>query len=54
MIRDWPTQLAQAVLVLGVAPLLSGVTRKVKARFLRRRGPSVFQPYRDLLKSRYG
>ena len=50
MIRDWPTQLAQAVLVLGVAPLLSGVTRKVKARFLRRRGPSVFQPYRDLLK----
>ena len=50
MIRDWPTQLAQAILVLGLAPLLSGVTRKVKARFLRRRGPSVFQPYRDLLK----
>jgi formate hydrogenlyase subunit 4 len=50
MIRDWPTQLAQATLVLGLAPLLSGVTRKVKARFLRRRGPSVLQPYRDLLK----
>lgn len=50
MIRDWPTQLAQATLVLGLAPLLSGVTRKIKARFLRRRGPSVLQPYRDLLK----
>jgi len=50
MIRDWPTQLAQAGLVLGLAPLLSGVTRKIKARFLRRRGPSVLQPYRDLLK----
>ena len=50
MIRGWLTQLAQAILVLGLAPLLSGVTRKVKARFLRRRGPSVFQPYRDLLK----
>jgi len=50
MIRDWPTQLAQASLVLGLAPLLAGVTRKIKARFLRRRGPSVLQPYRDLLK----
>jgi formate hydrogenlyase subunit 4 len=50
MIRAWLTQLAQAALVLGLAPLLSGVTRKIKARLLRRRGPSVVQPYRDLLK----
>ena len=50
MIRGWLTQLAQASLVLGLAPLLSGVTRKIKARFLRRLGPSVLQPYRDLLK----
>jgi formate hydrogenlyase subunit 4 len=50
MIQDWLTQLSQAVLVLGLAPLLSGVTRKIRARLLRRRGPSVFQPYRDLLK----
>ena len=50
MIRGWLTQLAQASLVLGLAPLLCGVTRKIKARFLRRRGPSVLQPYRDLLK----
>ena len=37
-------------LVLALAPLLLGFTRKVKARLLRRRGPSVFQPYRDLLR----
>jgi formate hydrogenlyase subunit 4 len=50
MIRDWATQLVQLMLVLALAPLLTGVTRKVKARLLRRRGPSVVQPYRDLLK----
>jgi formate hydrogenlyase subunit 4 len=35
-------------LVLLAAPLLNGLVRKVKARFQRRRGPSVIQPYRDL------
>ncbi len=50
MIRDWATQLVQLALVLAVAPLLTGVTRKVKARFLRRRGPPLVQSYRDLLK----
>jgi len=50
MIQDWLTQLSQVALVLGLAPLLSGVTRKIRARLLRRRGPSVVQPYRDLLK----
>lgn len=50
MIRDWLTQLVQSALVLGLAPLLSGVTRKIRARLLRRQGPSLIQPYRDLLK----
>ena len=50
MIQGWLTQLSQVALVLGLAPLLSGVTRKIRARLLRRRGPSVVQPYRDLLK----
>ncbi|MHA0111265.1 NADH-quinone oxidoreductase subunit H, partial [Klebsiella pneumoniae] len=27
-----------------------GLTRQVKARLMRRRGPPVIQPYRDLLK----
>jgi len=50
MISAWLTQLSQVALVLVLAPLLSGLTRKIKARLLRRRGPSVIQPYRDLLK----
>src|SRR5258705_12713956 len=50
MSYDWFTQVAQTALVLGLAPLLSGVTRKIRARLLRRQGPSVLQPYRDLLK----
>jgi formate hydrogenlyase subunit 4 len=41
---------AQMLLVLAIAPLVLGVTRKVKARLLRRIGASVFQPYRDLWK----
>jgi formate hydrogenlyase subunit 4 len=44
------TQLAQIVLVLALAPLVTGWTRKVRARLLRRRGPSLVQPYRDLAK----
>ncbi|HJS92205.1 MAG TPA: NADH-quinone oxidoreductase subunit H [Steroidobacteraceae bacterium] len=46
----WLTQLTQAVLVLALAPLLSGVTRKIRARLLRRQGPPVLQPFRDLMK----
>lgn len=40
----------QMALVLLLAPLLTGFVRKVKARLLRRRGPSLIQPYRDLLR----
>ncbi len=29
---------------------LTGVVRKMKARLLRRQGPSILQPYRDLLR----
>ena len=35
----------QMGIVLLVAPLLTGIIGKVKARLLRRRGASVFQPY---------
>lgn len=41
---------AQMFLVLLIAPLLSGVVRKIKARLLARIGPSIFQPYYDLWK----
>ena len=40
----------QVALVLALAPLLLGFTRTVKGRMLRRRGPPLLQPYRDLLK----
>jgi formate hydrogenlyase subunit 4 len=48
MIEGLAVQFAQMALVLLVAPLLTGVVRKVKARLQRRRGASVLQPYRDL------
>ena len=40
----------EMMLVLALAPLLTGLVRKVKARLLRRRGPSLLQPYRDLAR----
>jgi formate hydrogenlyase subunit 4 len=49
-ILDLLLQTMQMALVLVVAPLVLGVTRKVKARLLRRVGPGVLQPYRDLWK----
>lgn len=40
----------QMALVLLLAPLLVAFVRKAKARLQRRRGPSLVQPYRDLLR----
>ena len=40
----------QMFVVVLVAPLVMGVTRKVRARLLRRIGPPVLQPYRDIWK----
>src|SRR5271157_4322533 len=48
VIRDLLVQGVQMLLVLALAPLLTGVVCKVKARLNRRRGASVIQPYRDL------
>jgi formate hydrogenlyase subunit 4 len=50
LILDLTAQGAQMLLVLLLAPGLIGLTRKVRARLLRRRGASVVQPYRDLLR----
>jgi len=50
VIVDFLIQGTQMMLVLLLAPLLTGFVRKVKARLLRRRGASIFQPYRDLLR----
>jgi formate hydrogenlyase subunit 4 len=43
-------QTIQMFLVLLVAPAITGITRRTKARFMRRQGAPIFQPYRDLFK----
>jgi formate hydrogenlyase subunit 4 len=50
LIVDLFLQAMQMALVVAVAPAVVGITRKVKARLLRRIGPPVLQPYRDLWK----
>jgi formate hydrogenlyase subunit 4 len=50
VIRDLAIQAAQMGLVLVLAPLLTGFVRKVKARLMRRRGPPLLQPYRELMR----
>ena len=50
VIADFAFQGAQMLLVLLLAPLLTGFVRKVKARLMRRQGPSLLQPYRDLIR----
>jgi formate hydrogenlyase subunit 4 len=48
LIRDLALQLAQMLVVVLIAPALIGLVRKAKAHLLRRRGPPILQPYRDL------
>ena len=50
VILDLIVQGAQMLLVLLVAPGLTGLVRKVKARLLRRQGPPLIQPYLDLIR----
>ncbi|HAS52440.1 MAG TPA: formate hydrogenlyase [Gammaproteobacteria bacterium] len=50
LIMDYLVQGGQMLLILLLAPLLTGWVRAIKAQLLRRRGPSLLQPYRDLLK----
>ena len=50
LIATLAVQAAQMLLVLALAPLLVGFVRKVKARLLRRQGPPLIQPYRDIIR----
>jgi formate hydrogenlyase subunit 4 len=43
-------QALQMLLMVALAPLLTGYIRVVKARLTRRQGPGLIQPYRDLLR----
>lgn len=42
--------LLQVLVVMACAPLVSGVTARLKEMLQSKRGPSIFQPYRDLWK----
>jgi formate hydrogenlyase subunit 4 len=50
LVHDFISQGVQMLLVLLLAPLLTGFVRKLKARLLRRQGPPLLQPYRDLIR----
>lgn len=50
LLLDLASQGLQMTLILLAAPLLAGWTRLLRARLLRRRGPSLLQPFRDLLR----
>ncbi len=50
IVFDTALQGAQMFLVLLLSPLLTGLVRKVKARLVRRQGPPLIQPYRDLAR----
>jgi formate hydrogenlyase subunit 4 len=43
-------QILQSAVVLGLAPLYSGAITRAEAVVASKRGPSVWQPYRDLAK----
>jgi formate hydrogenlyase subunit 4 len=47
---DLVAQGAQMLLALALSPLIIGFTRKLKARLLRRKGPPIIQPWRDIIR----
>ncbi|MBW7985062.1 respiratory chain complex I subunit 1 family protein [Enterobacillus tribolii] len=42
--------LAQAVILLALTPLFTGISRQIRARMHSRRGPGIGQDYRDIFK----
>jgi formate hydrogenlyase subunit 4 len=50
VIDDALAGVAQMLLMLLIAPGLTGLVRKIKAQLLLRQGPPVLQPYRNLVR----
>src|SRR5947209_19812747 len=50
MIGTVANALLQLLLLLAIAPLVTGVIRTLKARLQIRRGPGILQPYQELAK----
>jgi formate hydrogenlyase subunit 4 len=49
-VRPLLLQLAQVLMVLAFSPLIQGVIVRLEERVQRAKGPSIFQPYRDIWK----
>ena len=47
---DWAIQVLQVVVILVLAPLVSGIIARVEAIIQQRHGPRILQPYYDILK----
>lgn len=50
VLRQVALQILQSAVVLGLAPLYAGAIARAEAIVASKRGPSVWQPYRDLAK----
>ncbi|MDO9268034.1 MAG: NADH-quinone oxidoreductase subunit H, partial [Methylobacter sp.] len=50
---NWLIAILQTLLFVALAPLLAGWVKCCKCRLQNRKAPSIFQPYRDLLKLTY-
>lgn len=50
MITQVAIVILQVFIIIVLAPLLSGIIKKIKAFFQLRKGPGVFQPYYDIAK----
>ncbi len=50
MLTQFAVATFQVIIILALAPLLSGIIKKVKAFLQMRRGAGIFQPYYDIAK----
>ena len=50
VLPDWVVQVLQVVVVLALAPLITGVIARGEAIIQQRRGPRLLQPYHDIAK----
>lgn len=50
MLTQFAVAIFQVIIILALAPLLSGIIKKVKAFLQMRKGAGIFQPYYDIAK----
>jgi formate hydrogenlyase subunit 4/hydrogenase-4 membrane subunit HyfE len=50
VLPDWLIQVLQVVVILALAPLVTGLIARGEAIVQQRRGPRILQPYYDILK----